>query len=166
MRARLLLVAAVGATVMIGLAGCTGGDTVAPLTTTAPPASATATPSATATTSATDSPSPSASASVSPAVAADLARFDTANRGAVAAGSPNDHSIVDALAAAGFAKSDMQITPDTTTIGRAADSIEVAVRVGSTCLIGGFNGTAYTSDTAPALAGGKCLLGTTRAINW
>ena len=156
MRARLLLVAAVGAIVSVGLVGCSGGDTVEPLTTTAPTSTASA--------SATDSSSPSAS--TDPAVAAELAKFDASNRGVAAAGAPDDHGIVDALVAAGFAKSAMQITPDTPTNGRKVAAIEVAVLVGSTCLIGGFNGTAYTSDTAPALAGGKCLLGNTRAIDW
>jgi hypothetical protein len=155
MRARLLIVATSAAVVALGLAGCSGGDTVEPLTTTAPTSS---TGSAT--------PAPSASASADPAVAADLAKFDSANQGVASSGTIDDHRIVDALAAAGFDKAAMQITPDTTTIGRKVDSIEVSVLVGSTCLIGGFNGTTYSSQSAPALQGGKCLLGNTRAIDW
>jgi hypothetical protein len=75
---------------------------------------------------------------------------------------------IDALVAGGFARAAMQVTPDTSTIGNAAESIEFSVRWGDECLLGQVGpviGAAVTM-VAPGLADGGCLLGTTRAIDW
>jgi hypothetical protein len=75
---------------------------------------------------------------------------------------------IDALAAVGFDKSAMQVTNDNSTVGNPAESIEFSVRVGDHCLVGQV-GPAIgdpVSSVLPVLAGGTCLLGHTRPINW
>jgi len=75
---------------------------------------------------------------------------------------------VDALVAAGFAKADMELTRDRTTVGNPADSIQVAVLWQGACLVGQIG----PSTPAPAalvldqLPGGGCLVGETRPIDW
>lgn len=75
---------------------------------------------------------------------------------------------IDALVAAGFDKAAMQVTPDLTTIGNPADTIEFSVRWGDKCLLGQagpeIGGTA--SAILPVLADGSCLIGITRPIDW
>lgn len=75
---------------------------------------------------------------------------------------------VDALVAAGFPKSDMEVTNDLTSVGNAADSIQFSVRWGDTCLIGqvGPSISVPTAKTLPVLAGGTCMIGQTRPIDW
>ncbi len=78
--------------------------------------------------------------------------------------------IVDALAAAGFDKSVMQVSFDRSKTDLVADSILVSVRVGESCLIGQL----VTSDRSavttvqPALTAERtiCLIGNTRPIDW
>jgi hypothetical protein len=62
----------------------------------------------------------------------------------------------------------MQLTPDTTTIGLKASSIQFSVQFGATCLIGqyGTDAGGYTSTTSATLATGGCLIGQTRPIDW
>lgn len=153
---RLLGIAAAGA-VVVGLASCTAGGSPDRDTVTGAPTTATASDGA----SASSTPTPG------PEVTAAKSEFDDANT-ALAAGNADadDRAIVDSLAAAGFEKGSMQITPDTTSIGRKADSIQVSVLVGSTCLLGQFRGASYVGETAPVLSTGRCLIGNTRAIDW
>ena len=75
---------------------------------------------------------------------------------------------IDALVAAGFDKSRMQVTKDQTAIGNAADSIQFSVAWGDECLIGQA-GAAFPEPATvvlPALEGGTCLIGDTRPIDW
>jgi hypothetical protein len=138
------------------LSGCVGGGTPSPS------APATPTPTATAT----------------PAVIVfhpggtaqqNLPFFDKVNRATLAA-KPDalGRDFIDGLVAAGFTKTDMQVTVDTTTIGLKANSIQFSVRMGSQCLIGqnGADAGGYHSLVAPALATGACLIGQTRPIDW
>lgn len=82
-------------------------------------------------------------------------------------GSALGRQIIDNLVAAGFTKSDMQVTPDRTSIGSGTDSILFAVKIGTSCLIGQHGGGGYSSTLAPVLTtGGPCLIGITRQINW
>ena len=74
--------------------------------------------------------------------------------------------IVTNLANHGFNKADMEVTFDTTAINIPADSIVVSVRMQGECLVGQLSPTAYTSLVAPLLGTGKCLIGTTRPIDW
>ncbi|GAA1691888.1 hypothetical protein GCM10009808_06180 [Microbacterium sediminicola] len=75
---------------------------------------------------------------------------------------------VDALVAAGFEKAAMQVTPDETSIGIAADNIQFSVRWGDECLVGQVGPTITEPVTAvlDGLATGGCLLGQTRVIDW
>ncbi len=75
---------------------------------------------------------------------------------------------VDALVDAGFDKSVMQVTEDTSTVGNQAESIQFSVRWGDECLVGQV-GPATGDPVAvvvPVLAEGICLIGQTRPIDW
>lgn len=75
---------------------------------------------------------------------------------------------IDALVAAGFDKSAMQVTQDESTVGNAAESIQFSVRWGEECLVGQVGPTtgAPLATVLPGLAEGGCLIGTTRTIDW
>jgi hypothetical protein len=96
-----------------------------------------------------------------------LPYFDKVNMALVEQGGSLDgRSFIDNLVAAGFAKSAMEVTPDRTSINAQADQIQFSVRVNGTCLIGQYGGGAYNGVAAAILADGKCLIGTTRPIDW
>ena len=75
---------------------------------------------------------------------------------------------IDALVAAGFAKDDMEVTRDRTSVGLPADAIQFSVRWGDECLVGqvGPSTPAPTAVVVPLLPGGTCLIGQTRPIDW
>lgn len=75
---------------------------------------------------------------------------------------------VDALVAAGFDKTAMQVTSDLSTVGNAAESIQFSVRWGEECLVGQVGPSTGTAVAVvlPGLPEGGCLVGTTRAIDW
>ncbi len=75
---------------------------------------------------------------------------------------------VDALVAAGFDKSAMQVTNDQSTVGNPVESIQFSVRWGEECLVGqvGPSTGDPVSIVAPVLAEGTCLVGHTRPIDW
>ena len=141
------------------LAGCASGPE--------PTRSATATAAAPATPTATADPAPALV--IGGTAQQNKPFFDRVNRATLAA-NPNAHGrdFIDALVAAGFVKKDMQVTPDTTTIGLKANSIQFSVKLGSTCLIGqnGADAGGYSSLVTPVLATGTCLIGDTRPIDW
>lgn len=152
------LVGAVAAAIL--LASCTGGGTVERDTVSSPTSDVSGSAAAPSSNSSAD-PTPG------PEVAAAQTTFDDTNRSLAATNTnADDKAIVAALVGAGFDKGSMQITPDTTSIGRKADSIQVSVLVGSTCLLGQFRGATYVGATAPVLSTGRCLIGNTRAIDW
>jgi hypothetical protein len=151
------------------LSGCTGGSPAA--TTSTGPQTASSNTAG----SAAPTPAPTSTASAAPALVPggtakqNLAFFDAVNRATIAAKpGAQGRDFIDALVAAGFSKPDMQLTPDMTTIGLKAASIQFSVRFGDTCLIGQFGEAAggYFSLTSPALATGGCLIGQTRPIDW
>lgn len=75
--------------------------------------------------------------------------------------------LIDGLVDAGFNRDDMELTPDSTSIGLEADAIEFSVRWGEQCLIGQYGGgVGYNSTVTETLAGERCLIGTTRPIDW
>lgn len=78
--------------------------------------------------------------------------------------------IVDALAAAGFQKTQMQVSFDQSRTGLIADSILVSVLIGTDCLIGQVvtQDRSVTTTLAPALTDAQniCLIGNTRPIDW
>ena len=134
-----------------------------------------ATPSAPASESAAPAPAPSATPVPAPVLqpekdaAANLAYFDSIATAVVAADeNAGGQAFVDALVAAGFDKTQMEVTFDETNIDLAADSIQFSVRFNGECLIGQ-NGPAtdgYHSTVTGILASGTCLVGATRQIDW
>lgn len=82
-----------------------------------------------------------------------------------------DHgrAYVDALEQAGFARGDMQVTADLSTVGNPAESLQFSVAWSETqCLIGQVGPSTGSPVTAlmPRLADGACLVGRTRPIDW
>ena len=76
-------------------------------------------------------------------------------------------ALVSALVHAGFNKKDMQVTFDLTQTQVVADSVIVAVQMGTSCLIGQRTvGKDYYSTIETALSTGGCLIGITRKIDW
>ncbi|CAN5256387.1 hypothetical protein BH11ACT4_BH11ACT4_21320 [soil metagenome] len=153
---RAFTAAVVGTLAIAALAGCTPGK---------PTPVPTYTPSA----SASGTPAPEAAPVLRPGDTAEANKefFDAVNTAFYAAhGKADGKSIIDNLVAAGFRKQDMEVTPDTTSIGDAVDSIVFSVRVKGKCLVGQFNGAAYHGIVGPILANGGCLVGTTRPIDW
>jgi hypothetical protein len=133
------------------------------------------------TTPAPDKPEPSVSPSASPAPTAapdptldpagdseaNLAYFDFVNRRLLATvPTPNGQQLVENLVAAGFAKADMELTPDTTVGSEAADAIQFSVRINGSCLVGQTGAAGYNAIAEPLLGTGKCLVGATRAIDF
>ena len=98
-----------------------------------------------------------------------LAFFDSVNLGVVAANdSAGGRDFIDALTAAGFDRSAMQVTADRTTVDLQAGSVQFSVRLGDECLIGqyGPESGGYHGAVRPALGHGGCLVGQTRPIDW
>jgi hypothetical protein len=121
--------------------------------------------------SAPSTPSPTPAPTFDPNASADdaMVLFDSVNTATLATDSDADgRAFIEGLTAAGLDKGTMELTADQTTIGHAADSIQFSVRWGESCLIGQ-NGPAvggYHSTLAPVLGTGKCLIGSTRPIDW
>lgn len=79
---------------------------------------------------------------------------------------PSSAAIIENLINAGFAKGELEITPDKTDQLRIpADSIQVAVRTSKDCLIGQFQAGIYTSAVGPPVNGAACLIGATEDIS-
>lgn len=153
------LAAATVVAAVLALTACVGNDpTPMPVPTTSQSASPTPTPSETPVIPILR---PGGSA------AANHQFFDYVNQALHATGGMSDgRTIVDNLVNNGFVKSDIEVTFDTTALEIAVDSIQVSVRIQGECLVGGFSPAAYTSVKAPLLGTGKCLIGTTRPIDW
>ncbi len=76
---------------------------------------------------------------------------------------------IDALVAAGFDKSAMQVTEDESTVGNPAESIQFSVLWDGECLIGQVGpatGDPVAVVQSSLLSGTVCLLGETRTIDW
>ena len=137
--------------VAVALAGCTSGETAPSPTPTADGAT----------------PAPEPTLTADSTIDEAKAVFDTTvSRHLDGGGAGDGRTIVDTLAAAGFDKAAMQVTPDSTSIGRAADTVQFSVLRGSDCLVGQTGGTGFASEVAPVLGTGACLVGTTRTIDW
>jgi beta-glucanase (GH16 family) len=163
MAAPTLAVIAVSA--VLGLSACSPG---APIGSTGATATAAPDPSAS---SASDPTPEDAAPTLQPAASAtdNLPFFDSVNVAVTRADpSAGGRAFIDALAAAGFDTSAMEVTADTTTLGDPADSIQFAVRFAGECLVGQFGPKSggYHSAVRPALGTGGCLVGRTRAIDW
>lgn len=76
---------------------------------------------------------------------------------------------VDALVAVGFDKSAMQVTEDSSRVGNAAESVQFSVRWGDDdCLVGQVGPSTGEPVTMvmQQLAEDRCLVGSTRPIDW
>lgn len=74
---------------------------------------------------------------------------------------------VDALTKAGFTRTDMQMTADTSTVGNPAESIQFSVRWGQAdCLVGQVGPSTGNPVTTvlPQLPDGRCLIGATENL--
>lgn len=144
------------------LTGCTNAAPVEPTRT----ATATPTPTAIATTT----PTPTAPALVADGTAEDNLPLFTAVMQEIWAGDQRvqGRAYIDALAVAGFDKSQMEVTQDVTTVGNAADAIQFSVRWKGECLVGqvGPSTPAPAATVLPEVPGGTCLIGQTRPIDW
>ena len=75
-------------------------------------------------------------------------------------------TIIDELVDLGYDKKSMEITPDKTSIGLDAWNIEYSIKLKDTCLIGQAGNVGFNAFVAPPVSTGKCLIGTTRKIDW
>jgi len=123
----------------------------------------------------THTPKPSSSSSEAPKPTLNLqgtandnlAYFNYVNKNFIDEGGDlSGRPFIDNLVKAGFPKVDMEVTPDRTTVNLAADNISFSVRMGDTCLIGQYGNTGYASTAQKLLSTGRCLVGTTRKIDW
>ena len=76
---------------------------------------------------------------------------------------------IDALVGVGFDRETMQVTQDQTTVGNPAESLQFSVRWGDDeCFVGQVGPSTGQVVTAvmPQLAEERCLIGTTRPIDW
>lgn len=119
------------------------------------------TPTATPAPSATVDPEASAAENL-PVFSSIVAAVWAGNRRA------SGRAYVDALAEAGFDKSAMEVTPDASTVGNPAESIQFSVRWGQECLVGQVGPATGepVAVVAPVLDAGRCLVGDTRPIDW
>lgn len=78
--------------------------------------------------------------------------------------------VVDAVAAAGFDRTTMQVTFDRTQTDLVADNVFVSVRIGGDCLIGqivtGDRSSVAVVEPAVGPEQNVCLIGNTRPIDW
>jgi hypothetical protein len=113
---------------------------------------------------------PSTTASAAPDDSAEGQRqlFDVTNNGTVTrlGSAVGGRDFIDALVAAGFDKSAMQLTPDATAIGLSADNVQFSVQIDDDCLVGQYGNVGYASAVLPAVSTVGCLIGNTRPIDW
>lgn len=156
--ARLISVVAGALLVGAAVAGC--APEPAPAPTSDPTPAVTATPT----------PAPTGPVLMPEGSAADNLPLFTEVMREVAAGAHKveGRAYIDALVAAGFAKSAMEVTHDRTTVDDPADSIQFSVLWAGECLIGqvGPSTPTPTAVIMPELPGGGCLIGATRDIDW
>ena len=156
----------VGTLQRVALLATLAGVTVAVLTGCVPSA-ATPTTAPKPTSSASSTPEPAPAINLNGTANQNRAYFDVVNEKFIAAGGDlSGRPFIDNLVKAGFPKVDMEVTPDRTAVNLAADNIEFSIRFGTTCLIGQYGNTGYSSTVQKLLSTSRCLVGTTRTIDW
>lgn len=160
--ARVLGGAALAGVLAVSMAACTAGP-VAP-----EPSASTTTKPAPAAGLPTLEPGPPPEFAPDGTAAENLPFFDYTTIMVILGGDDiGGPEIIDGLAAAGFDKSQMQVSRDTTPTGLQADSIQFSVLFHDECLIGQWGAsTGFHSMIAPPLATEQCLVGSTRPIDW
>ena len=158
-RTRALVAASLAVVLTASLAACTPENTEV-------------LPTPEASSSATAAPAPMPTFDPEGTALANLEYFDAVNTATIKAardaGLParRGKKLINALVAAGFAKEDMEVTPDRTAISLDADAVVFSVRLSGDCLIGQYGIEGYKSMVAPMLGTRKCLVGVTRKIDW
>lgn len=154
---------AIAAIVPVALVGMLTACTSDPEPTEAPATSAAPTSAAP-----TTAPTPAAGQLNPDGSAADNKTFfDSVNQSLIAANpAAGGVDFTSNLRTNGFDIAAMQVTPDITTVGVAADSIQFSVHWKDECLIGQYGQGSYTSTVMPVLGTGGCLIGQTRPIDW
>ena len=116
----------------------------------------------------TVTPSSSSSAVSPDSIEVQKVLFDTTNNATVTrlGAAAQGRDFIDALVTAGFDKSAMQLTADSTAIGLKADNIQFSVQIDDECLVGQYGNVGYASAILPAVSTAGCLIGNTRAIDW
>jgi len=158
-----------GAVLLPVLAGCAAAPTPVATATSSTSVAAAASPAATSAASAPASAGGAAILRPELAASENLPYFDSVNVGVIAAdASAGGRAFIDALVAAGFEESQMEVTADRTTVDLPADSVQFAVLFEGECLIGQYGPASggYHSAVGPALGTGGCLVGETRPIDW
>lgn len=145
--------------VIVALAGCVREQ--APIATPLP----TPTPSGTSTAVAVPTYNPTGTASDNLAYFNEVGN-DLFTSSEATAASTQGEVIVNWFVDHGFNKTNMEVTPDKTSIGLAAWNIDFSVRFGKTCILGQAGNVGFQSSVLPVLATGKCLIGQTRPITW
>ena len=74
--------------------------------------------------------------------------------------------MIQSLVDNGFNKADMEVTPNETAIGERADSVIFSVRFDGQCFVGQIFPDRWNATLQPLLGTGKCLVGTTRPIDF
>ncbi|MDP9027988.1 MAG: hypothetical protein M3N46_10645 [Actinomycetota bacterium] len=142
------------AIVVVALAGCVPTAPIPTKTAAAPTSSASATPEA-------------PTIDLAGTAGQNQAYFDAVNQKFIAAGGDlGGRPFIDDLVKAGYPKVAMEVTPDRTSVNLAADNIQFSIRFGTTCLIGQYGNIGYASTITTVLGTGRCLVGTTRPIDW
>ena len=155
---RAALAAVAGAALVAGLAGCTAAQDSPTVGSAQPVASGSV---------AAPRPTSSGPPAVGAEAEQELARFDRVNRATMRRDrAPGGRAFIDALVAAGFEKADMQVTRDRTTIGLAVPSVQFSVLLRGACLIGQHGAASGYRGIVAAPVDGRCLIGSTRPIDW
>lgn len=149
-------IAAIGgvAALLLGLAGCGGAGLLTPGPTPSQPVSS-ATGEATPSASPTEAPS-DAPASDEAADDPQLAAFREALEGR---GVGDPAGLVDAIEAAGFDRAAIERTRELDSLGAPVTFVEVAVRLGDSCLVGQVGDGEPMAVRTGLLGGGRCLIG-------
>jgi hypothetical protein len=153
---RRITVVGLAATAMIAMSGCV-------------PSTPMPTPTETTTRTASPTPTPTKSPKLDPTGTAEenlpfwqhLVK-DMSQTYGMADGAAMIQTLVDQ----GFTKADMEITPNQTAIGERVDSVIFSVKFDGQCFVGQIFPDHYSAFLAPLLGTGRCLIGTTRPIDF
>ncbi|MGO1392416.1 DUF6993 domain-containing protein [Agrococcus casei] len=115
----------------------------------------------------TPSETPEPTASVDPNSAAGrIGEFDSTLRETWDAGAGVDRDLyIEALVEAGFGTDSMEATDSIDSLGAPVTYIEIAVRIGDTCIIGQAGEAGTSSMLAAPLQTEKCLVGATPPVD-
>lgn len=151
-RTRATVACALATASVLLLAGCTA-PSPGPTDSARPPASQQPTPT----------PSPELGPVLDGTAEQNQAFFDLVNQELIESGTTlNGAAFIGNLEAHGYPRAAMEVTPDTTAIGIAADNIVFSIRFADSCLLGQWGNIGYTSLVTDIPSTGRCIIGTPR----